>query len=190
MSAETQPEDAGRRRRRGAERAAASASPPPAQPLAPFAPLDLVSKEIQLEFIHRLALRALQEIGIDFLHDGARAMLKDAGADVETGSQRVRFDPALVELKIGLAPKEFTLHARNPARDLRIGGRHIAFGSVASAPNSFIAPADEGRATIATTRTSCVSGRPSIRSISGAAIRWSRSTFTPRSATSTRSSTC
>ena len=79
----------------------------------------------------------LKEIGIDFLHDGARAMLKDAGADVEPGAQRVRFDPALVEARIGLAPKEFTLHARNPARNLTIGGRHLAFGSVASAPNSF-----------------------------------------------------
>ena len=79
----------------------------------------------------------LKEIGIDFLHDEARAMLKNAGADVDPASRRVRFDPALVEAHIGLAPKEFTLHARNPARDLTIGGRHVAFGSVASAPNSF-----------------------------------------------------
>ena len=43
----------------------------------------------------------------------------------------------LVEAHIGLAPREFKLHARNPARDLAIGGRHVAFGSVASAPNSF-----------------------------------------------------
>ena len=73
MSAETQPEDAGRRRRRGgAERAAASASPPAPQPLAPFAPLELVSKD-ELESIHRAALTVLKEIGIDFLHDGAQA---------------------------------------------------------------------------------------------------------------------
>ncbi len=79
----------------------------------------------------------LKEIGIDFLHDGARAMLKDAGADVDPKSNRVRFDPALVEAHIGLAPREFTLHARNPDRHLRIGGRNVAFGSVASAPNAF-----------------------------------------------------
>jgi trimethylamine---corrinoid protein Co-methyltransferase len=47
----------------------------------------------------------LKEIGIDFLHDGARAMLKDAGADVDPTSRRVRFEPALVEAHIGLAPK-------------------------------------------------------------------------------------
>jgi trimethylamine--corrinoid protein Co-methyltransferase len=137
MSAETQPQDAGRRRRRGAERAGAPVEPQPfSQPQMPFAPLDLVSKD-ELESIHRAALTVLKEIGIDFLHEGARAMLKAAGADVDPGSQRVRFDPALVESQIGLAPKQFTLHARNAARNLTIGGRHVAFGSVASAPNSF-----------------------------------------------------
>ena len=137
MSAESQPPDAGRRRRRGAERAAkpVSAHTPLAQPQLPFAPLELVSTDA-LESIHQAALTVLMEIGVDFLHDGARAMLKDAGADVDPASKRVRFDPALVEARIGLAPKEFTLHARNPARNLAIGGRHVAFGSVASAPNS------------------------------------------------------
>ena len=43
----------------------------------------------------------------------------------------------MVEAHIGLAPQAFRLHARNSARDLSIGGRHVAFGTVASAPNSF-----------------------------------------------------
>ncbi len=134
MSVEPQAQDAGRRRRRGAERGQDPA-PAPVQPQLPFAPLDLISAD-ELESIHQAALTVLNEIGIDFLHDGARALLKEAGADVDPASKRVRFDPALVEAQIGLAPKEFTLHARNPARNLKIGGRHVAFGSVASAPNS------------------------------------------------------
>ncbi len=129
------PQDSGRRRRRGGERAAHEAAPPPAQPTLPFPPLDLVSKD-QLESIHRAALVVLQEIGVDFLHDEARAMLKEAGADVDPASKRVRFDPALVESRIGLAPRTFTLHARNAARNVAIGGRNVAFGSVGSAPNS------------------------------------------------------
>ena len=64
-------------------------------------------------------------------------MLKSAGADVDPASRRVRFDPDFVEAHIGLAPREFKLHARNPARDLLIGGRYVAFGTVASAPNSY-----------------------------------------------------
>jgi trimethylamine---corrinoid protein Co-methyltransferase len=111
MSAETQPPEAGRRRRRGADRVGEPLpARPPAQPQLPFAPLELVSAD-ELEAIHRAALTVLKEIGVDFLHDGARAMLKDAGADVDLASRRVRFDPALVEARIGLAPKEFALHA-------------------------------------------------------------------------------
>src|SRR5271170_944814 len=136
MTTDSPPHDTGRaRRRRAFERGGASAPQPAGQPRSPFAPLDLVSRD-ELESIHQAALEVLKEIGIDFLHYEARAMLKGAGADVDPASRRVRFDPALIEAYIGLAPKVFTLHARNPARDLMIGGRHVAFGSVASAPNS------------------------------------------------------
>jgi trimethylamine--corrinoid protein Co-methyltransferase len=138
MTTDSPPQDMGRaRRRRAIERGGASGAVQPAgQPLSPFAPLDLVSRD-ELESIHEAALKVLKEIGVDFLHDEARAMLRQAGADVDPASRRVRFDPALVEAHIGLAPKQFVLHARNPARNLIIGGRHVAFGSVASAPNAF-----------------------------------------------------
>ena len=139
MTTESPAQDTGRgggaRRRRAVERGGVAPAPA-GQPRSPFAPLDLVSHD-ELESIHQAALTVLQEIGIDFLHDEARAILGQAGADVDPASRRVRFDPALVEAHIGLAPKEFTLHARNPGRALAIGGRHLAFGSVASAPNSF-----------------------------------------------------
>jgi len=137
MSADAEAPHPGHRRRRGPQRASGGApARPQAQPAAPFPPLDLLSKD-EIESIHQAALTVLKEIGIDFLHDGARALLKDAGADVAADTKRVRFDPALVAAQIGLAPPEFILHARNPARDLKVGGRNVAFGSVASAPNSF-----------------------------------------------------
>jgi len=136
MSAPPEP-PASRRRRRAIERGVGAVSVQPAgQPQLPFPPLELVSRD-ELESIHQAALNVLKEIGIDFLHDEARAMLETVGADVDPTSRRVRFDPDLVEAHIGLAPQEFRLHARNSARDLSIGGRHVAFGTVASAPNSF-----------------------------------------------------
>jgi trimethylamine---corrinoid protein Co-methyltransferase len=134
-----------RRGRRGrAERAAAekASAPPPQQPRLPFAPVSLVSQD-QLESIHQASLTILSEIGMDFLHKEAKAILKDAGADVDPGSDRVRFDKALVESVIGLAPRSFTLHARNGARSVTLGGNAVAFCSVGSAPNA--ADRDGGR---------------------------------------------
>ena len=137
MSEDNAPEEPARRRRRGPDRAA---SQPPAapwtQPRLNFAPTELVSRD-ELESIHQASLKVLEEIGMDFLHAEAKAILKDAGADVDPASNRVRFDPKLVEAQLGKAPKQFTLHARNPARNLAIGADHTAFCSVASAPNSF-----------------------------------------------------
>ena len=133
------PEPQERRGRRGrAERAAAekAATPPMPQPRLPFQPVAIVSTD-QLEAIHAASLTILAEIGMDFLHDGAKAMLREAGADVDPTSDRVRFDKALVESVLGFAPASFTLHARNPARSVTLGGDHVAFCSVASAPNSF-----------------------------------------------------
>jgi trimethylamine---corrinoid protein Co-methyltransferase len=130
-------EESPRRRRRGGERAAASAPAQKApQPRLSFQPMALVSAD-ELESIHQASLTVLKEIGIDFLHEKAKAMLRDVGADVDPASDRVRFDPALVEAHIGLAPRQFTLHSRNPERALVIGGDYTAFCSVASAPNSF-----------------------------------------------------
>jgi trimethylamine---corrinoid protein Co-methyltransferase len=128
----------GGRRRRG--RSSARTRPnlalptqrPFAQPRHTYAPVAAVSED-HLEAIHRASLRILAEIGIDFLHLGARARLADAGAEVD--GDRVRFAPELVEQLVASAPASFTLHARDPARHLHIGGDHIAYGSVASAPN-------------------------------------------------------
>src|SRR5262249_34562836 len=103
------------------------------QPRNPYVPVRVLSDD-ELESIHQASLRVLAEIGMDFLDDEARDLLRAAGARTEPGSQRVRFDPAMVEERIKTAPSEFTLHATNPEHDLVMGGRWTAFGSVASAP--------------------------------------------------------
>jgi len=80
---------------------------------------------------------------MNVLDPETRTLFQRAGATID--QQMVRFDPALVEELITTAPAEFTLHARNPAHDLVIGGDHLAFGAVASAPN--VADLDRGRRT-------------------------------------------
>src|SRR6185436_2662290 len=112
------------------------------QPRMPYEPTRAISED-ELEAIHRASLRLLAETGMDFLDPDAREHLRAAGARIEDGSQRVRFDPAMVEEVIKTVPSEFTLHARNPERDVQLGGAWVAFGTVGSPPN--VADLDRGR---------------------------------------------
>lgn len=96
-----------------------------------------------LEDIHDASLTVLEEIGMDIILPEARERMKAAGADVTPGSERVRFDRGLIEELIASAPSTFTMHARNPARNVRIGGNNLVFAQVASAP--FVADRDGGR---------------------------------------------
>jgi len=107
---------------------------PPARKLRiPFEPTRAVSED-ELESIHLASLRMLSEIGIDVLHDEARETMRAAGAMVVPGSERVRFDPDMLMEWVAHCPSEFTLHARNPANDLRFGGTNLIFAQMASAP--------------------------------------------------------
>jgi trimethylamine--corrinoid protein Co-methyltransferase len=108
----------------------------------PYSPVEVLSAD-QLEAIHGASLTILEEIGMDFLHPEALAVLKEKGAEVTPGSERVRFDRALVMEMVAKAPSSFTLHARNPERNLEIGGRSLCITSVASAPN--VSDIDRGR---------------------------------------------
>jgi trimethylamine--corrinoid protein Co-methyltransferase len=105
-----------------------------------FDPLRAVSDD-ELEAIHHASLRVLRETGIDFLDETARSQLAAAGAQVM--GERVRFDPELVESLIATAPTEFILHGREPHRDLKFGGNHIIYTSVASPP--FVTGLGQGR---------------------------------------------
>src|SRR5688572_15437355 len=94
------PAGEGLRRRRtggraGHERHTLPQQRPWAQPRMRYAPTEVVSAD-ELESIHLASLRVLSEIGMDFLDADARDALQAAGAQVEAGTQRVRFDPDMV----------------------------------------------------------------------------------------------
>ena len=108
----------------------------------PYRPIEVVDAE-QIEAIHTASLRILEEVGMDFLHPEALDILRQAGADVEPGTERVRFDRGLVEEAVAKAPSEITLHARNPDRNVTIGGNNINFCSIGSAP--FVSDTEGGR---------------------------------------------
>ncbi len=85
----------------------------------------------------------LEEIGIDFRDDPeALELWKAAGADVQ--GERVHFPKGMCrQLVQHNAPREFTQHARNPARSVQIGGKNTVFAPAYGSP--FIRSLDEGR---------------------------------------------
>ena len=141
MSLDTASNEGGHRRRsrrrgRGEAAAPAGLRQPAWRNLQnPYAPLEVVSPDA-IEKIHDASLRVLEEIGIDFLLPQARQLLRAAGADVKEGEERIRLDRGMVEEFVAKVPPEFTLHARNPTRNLRVGGNNLNFCTVASAPNA------------------------------------------------------
>ena len=86
----------------------------------------------QLEKVHATSLRILEQIGLDFGYPPALELLKKGGARVD--GQRVFFPSGLVEEQIKKPPAEFTLHARNPAHNVVIGGRNTVFAPGYGAP--------------------------------------------------------
>ncbi len=99
------------------------------QPCNPYAPLEVLTSS-QVEQIHLASLSLLENNGMRIMHAPARELLAQAGADVNNDNQMVRFDRGLVMDRVALAPAEITLHARNPSKNITLGGRHLAFTSV------------------------------------------------------------
>src|SRR5262245_26089451 len=87
----------------------------------PYKPIEVLSAD-QLEAVHQTSLRILEEHGIEFLDSESLGLLKDAGAYVTSGTNLVRFDRGMIQESVAKAPSEFTLHARNPERNLTMGG--------------------------------------------------------------------
>ena len=98
-----------------------------------FAPIEPLDPE-QLEFIHNISLRILEEEGVEVLGDQALALFRKSGASVDDNGV-VRIDRGLLLETIAQAPDKFTMTPRNPDRAIQIGGNVINFGLVSGTPN-------------------------------------------------------
>jgi trimethylamine--corrinoid protein Co-methyltransferase len=96
-----------------------------------------------LSLIESNADTLLEDIGIDFKDDAeALELFKAAGAFVK--GERVRFPKGMCRKIIqDSALKQFTQHARNPERNVEIGGKHTVLAPAYGSP--FIRNLDEGR---------------------------------------------
>jgi len=102
---------------------------------------DVLGEE-NLQRIEHTADRILAETGIDFRDDDeALELWRKAGAQIN--GLNVRFEPGMLREILKTAPAEFTQHARNPAKSVRIGGKNVVFAPSYGSP--FVMDLDRGR---------------------------------------------
>ena len=89
----------------------------------------------QLQELFEGVLHVLEYTGLDVHHEEARDILKEAGAWVD--GLRVRLPPYLVKRSLEMAPRSFTLWARdgNPKHNIHIGPGRAHFGPGPTCPN-------------------------------------------------------
>ncbi|WGW05868.1 trimethylamine methyltransferase family protein [Tropicibacter oceani] len=102
---------------------------------------EILSEEA-LEIIEHNAETILEEIGVNFVNNPAALdRWRDAGADVQ--GERVRLPRGLARELIKTAPSQYTQHARNPDRNVVIGGKSLVLAPVYGPP--FVRDLDGGR---------------------------------------------
>ncbi|MEI6096948.1 MAG: trimethylamine methyltransferase family protein [Alphaproteobacteria bacterium] len=101
-----------------------------------------ILNEEALQIIEYNAETVLEEIGVNFVENPAALQRwRDAGADVR--GERVHIPRGLARKLCATAPRLFTQHARNPDRNVDIGGRNLVLAPVYGPP--FVRDAQGGR---------------------------------------------
>ncbi len=94
--------------------------------------LEILNEEA-LQIIEHNAETVLEEIGVNFVENPAALQRwKDAGADVQ--GERVRIPRGLARELCKTAPSSYVQHARNPERNVTIGGRGLVLAPVYGPP--------------------------------------------------------
>ncbi len=103
--------------------------------------LDILNDEA-LSIIEANAETVLEEIGVNFVENpAALERWREAGADID--GERVRLPKGLARELCKTAPSSFIQHARNPERNVEIGGRNLVLAPVYGPP--FVRDAAGGR---------------------------------------------
>ena len=101
-----------------------------------------ILNEEALQIIEWNAETVLEEIGVNFVeNEAALQRWREAGADVK--GERVHIPRGLARKLCSTAPSSYIQHARNPLRNVEIGGRNLVLAPVYGPP--FVRDADGGR---------------------------------------------
>ena len=95
--------------------------------------VDFLSKS-DIDEIHYATLDILKNTGVKVFNESALKIFANAGADVNFETQIVKITSKIVEDAIEKTPAKFTWHARNPEKNLKMGGGIIHFSPAALCP--------------------------------------------------------
>ena len=101
-----------------------------------------VLTEEALDLIEANAETVLAEIGVNFV-DNPEALARWKAAGAEIDGERVRIPHGLARKLCATAPSQYTQHARNPERNVVVGGRNLVLAPVYGPP--FVRDAEGGR---------------------------------------------
>jgi len=102
--------------------------------------IEVLTKE-EIENIHQNSMKVLEKIGIQFKDEAAVEVFKKHGYKTEAGKVFMQESQIFEALKT--VPSRFTIHARNPARNVTIGNGEPVFAPAYGAP--FIVDAEVGK---------------------------------------------
>jgi len=86
-----------------------------------------ILKKDDIEAIHQATLNLMEDFGVCVYGDEAQERFSAAGCDVDKETGRIKFPRNLVNDCIKSAPGEFTMCARDPDKDVKIGRDHVTF---------------------------------------------------------------
>jgi len=101
-----------------------------------------VLSEDALDLIEKNAETVLAEIGVNFV-DNPEALERWKAVGAEVDGERVRIPRGLARKLCATAPSEYTQHARNPERNVVVGGKNLVLAPVYGPP--FVRDAEGGR---------------------------------------------
>ena len=92
---------------------------------------EILSKD-EIRRIHQTSMDLLANVGVEFPCQEALAVFQEHG--IRTDGSRVYLSEDQVTKALETVPKQFTIHARNPERNVTIGTGHIVFAPGYGAP--------------------------------------------------------
>ncbi len=92
---------------------------------------EILSKE-DIQHIHDTSMKLLENVGVEFPYEPAIATFKQHG--VKTDGNRVYFTEAQLMKALETVPGQFTIHARNPERNVTVGDGSPVFAPGYGAP--------------------------------------------------------